>query len=119
MDKNQLAIQYMEQGKMEEAAKIFGEMIEENPKDPIGYINFGNVLASMNDTERAIKFFERAIELDPQAATAYYGLGGIYYDQDDLLKVWSQQIRCSCWGFVSCILISLDWRCHTSSAALS
>lgn len=57
MDKNQQGIQYMQEGKWEEAAKIFMGAIDENPEDAVSYINFGNVLSAVGDGERALKFF--------------------------------------------------------------
>ncbi|GGB28630.1 tetratricopeptide repeat protein [Virgibacillus dakarensis] len=81
MDKNQQAIAYMKEGKYEESAKLFNKLIEENPRDPVGYINFGNVLLHINELARAKVFFEKAIALDEYAATAYYGLGNLYFEQ--------------------------------------
>ncbi|HHQ0971613.1 TPA: tetratricopeptide repeat protein, partial [Listeria innocua] len=52
----------MQEGNLEEAVKLFTEVIEEHPSDPVGYINFGNVLLSMDDFERAELFFKRALE---------------------------------------------------------
>src|SRR5699024_4846425 len=75
MDTNQQAIDYMKKGKYEEAAKCFNALIEEKPDDPVGFVNFGNLLLHMNDLSRAKNFFEKAIQLDADAATAYYGLG--------------------------------------------
>lgn len=83
MDKNRQAIEYMREQKYEEAAVLFNEIIEENPEDPVGYINFGNLLLHINDYERAERFFNRALELDAHAATAYYGLGNTYFEQAD------------------------------------
>lgn len=84
MDKNQQGIQYMQEGKWEEAAKIFMEAIEENPKDAVSYINFGNVLAAVGENDKALSFFEKAIELDDRAAAAYYSAGNLYFENDDL-----------------------------------
>lgn len=81
-DKNQLGIQYMQEGKFEEVAKTFSEAIEDNPKDPIVYVNFGNLLAAVSEMDRALKFYERAIELDEETATAYYGAGNIYFNAE-------------------------------------
>lgn len=81
MDKNSKAILYMRENKLDKAAKLFDEIIAENPDDPVGYINFGNLLQHIQEFDRAIKFYEKAITLDDNAATAYYGLGGIYYEQ--------------------------------------
>ena len=79
MDKNQLGVQYMQEGKWEEAAKTFNEVIEENPTDPIAYINFGNVLSAVGDDDKALKFYEKAIQLDENAAAAYYSAGTILF----------------------------------------
>ncbi|NEU31577.1 tetratricopeptide repeat protein [bacterium LRH843] len=82
MNYNEQGIAYMNEKKYEEAAKMFNDAIEENPHDPTGFINFGNLLGIVGDYSRALTFFDKAIELDESAATAYYGAGTIYYKQD-------------------------------------
>src|SRR5690606_16767114 len=82
MDYNERGIAFMKEQNYEQAAKMFHEAIEQNPKDPTGFINFGNLLGIVGDFDRALTFFDRAIELDENAATAYYGAGTIYYKQD-------------------------------------
>ncbi|GAE32195.1 tetratricopeptide repeat family protein [Halalkalibacter hemicellulosilyticusJCM 9152] len=49
-------IQHMNEQQYEEAAKCFTSAIEENPKDPTGYINFGNLLGIVGDFERSLAF---------------------------------------------------------------
>lgn len=56
MDKNTQGIAYMQEQKYEEAAKLFNDVIEENPIDPLGYINFGNLLLHLKEYERAKRF---------------------------------------------------------------
>ena len=56
------------------------EIIEESPEDPISYINFGNLLATLDDNERALQFFQKAIALDENAASAYYSMGNLFYE---------------------------------------
>lgn len=80
MDKNQQAIAYMKENKFEEAVKLLSEMIDDNPKDPIGYINLSNLFIEMNQYDEANILLKRAIELDPNASTAYYSLGNSYYE---------------------------------------
>ena len=60
--------------------KLFTQAIEAEPEDAIGYVNFGNLLAVLDDTERAERFFQKAITVDETAATAYYGLANLYYN---------------------------------------
>ncbi|WP_425388348.1 tetratricopeptide repeat protein [Domibacillus tundrae] len=82
MDKNQQGIELLQEGKWEEALKLFTEQIEEKPQDPAAYINFGHVLAEMNDTERALKFYEKAVEVDHSSSAAHYALGSFYFGQE-------------------------------------
>ena len=86
MDKNLQGIQYMQEGKWEEAVKVFNEIIEESPEDPIAYINFGNLLATLDDNERALQFFQKAIELDEDAASAYYSMGICFMKVNSISK---------------------------------
>ncbi|WP_047981409.1 tetratricopeptide repeat protein [Ornithinibacillus contaminans] len=85
MNKIATAVNLMKEQKYEEAANLFHSYIEENPKDPLGFVNFGNLLLHMNDLDHAKNFFEKAISLDEKAATAYYGLGNVYYEQENFV----------------------------------
>lgn len=83
LDKNQTGIEFMKEGKWEEAAQAFMEAIEAHPADPVAYINFGNVLTAVGDIERALNFYNKAISLDENATAAYYSKGGLYYDEQN------------------------------------
>lgn len=96
MDKNQTGIEFMKEGKWEEAAKAFAEAIDAHPEDPVAYINFGNVLTAVGDTERAINFYDKAIGLDENATAAYYSKGSVYYDNqnfDDARKMFELAMK--------------------------
>src|SRR5690625_6435987 len=73
----------MKQQKYEQAAELFNKIIEQHPKDPLGYINFGNLLLHINDLDRAMSFFNKAIEIDHQVPAGYYGLGNLFYEQEN------------------------------------
>jgi tetratricopeptide (TPR) repeat protein len=81
MDKNQLGIQMMQEGKWEEAAKAFMEAIEADPLDAVAYINFGNVLSAVGDPEKALKFFQKAIDLGG-GGCAYYSAGALLFEKE-------------------------------------
>lgn len=83
----------MKAQKYDEAARILNEFVEEHPTDPIGYVNFGNLLMHMQEYDRAARFFEKAIELDEMTATAYYGLGNVYFEQEDFKKAQHEYQR--------------------------
>ncbi|MGX9135369.1 tetratricopeptide repeat protein [Rummeliibacillus sp. JY-2-4R] len=96
MNFNDEGVKAIQEKRFEDAAKAFTQAIEESPDDPVGYINFGNLLASMDDIERAERFFQKAITLDENAATAYYGLANLYYNSERFLeaaKLYERSIR--------------------------
>ncbi|MFF5995551.1 tetratricopeptide repeat protein [Lysinibacillus sp. KU-BSD001] len=86
MDYNEVGIKAFQEKRYEDAAQAFNDAIEQNPHDAVGYINFGNLLATMNDVERAERFFQKAITVDEQAATAYYGLANLYYNAERFVE---------------------------------
>lgn len=86
MDYNEIGIKAFQEKRYEDAAKAFNDAIENNPNDAIGYVNFGNLLAVMNDIERAERFFQKAITLDEKTATAYYGLANLYYNSERYIE---------------------------------
>lgn len=86
MDYNEIGIKAFQEKRYEDAAKAFTEAIESNPDDAIGYVNFGNLLAVLNETERAERFFQKAITVDETAATAYYGLANLYYNAERYME---------------------------------
>lgn len=86
MDYNKIGIKAFQEKRYEDAAKAFTEAIESNPDDAIGYVNFGNLLAVMNDVERAERFFQKAIAVDEATATAYYGLANLYYNVERYIE---------------------------------
>ena len=63
----------------EKAVEAFVKAVEEEPKNAVGYINLGNVFASLGDPEKAEPFFQQAITLDEEAGTAYYGLANLIF----------------------------------------
>lgn len=80
MDFNEQGILAFQEKRYEDAAQFFTQAIEAEPENAIGYVNFGNLLAVLDDTERAERFFQKAIAVDETAATAYYGLANLYYN---------------------------------------
>ena len=96
MDYNETGISALQEGKYEAAVEAFLKAIEEEPNDAVGYINLGNVFASIGDPEKAEPFFQQAIVLDEEAGTAYYGLANLYYNTEryeEASKLYQTAIR--------------------------
>lgn len=86
VDYNEIGIKAFQEKRYEDAAQAFNDAIEQDPNDAVGYINFGNLLATLNDVERAERFFQKAITVDEKAATAYYGLANLYYNAERFVE---------------------------------
>ncbi len=96
MNELDLGILAIQNKDYEQAVVHFNNAIEEEPNNPLGYINFGNLLARMNEIERAERFFQKALTLDKQSATAYYGLANLYYEQErfeEAAKLYEKAIQ--------------------------
>lgn len=96
MNELELGIAAIQNKDYEQAVVHFNNAIEEEPNNPLGYINFGNLLARMNETDRAERFFQKAITLDAEAATAFYGLANLYYEQErfeEAVKLYEKAVK--------------------------
>lgn len=101
IDYNGLGIKAFQEKRYEDAAKAFTQAIDQDPENALGYVNFGNLLAAMNDFERAERFFQKAITLDEKMATAFYGLANLYYESErytEAAKLYQKSIDCGIEG---------------------
>lgn len=90
------AIKEMQAGNYEKAIELFMKAVEQDPNEPTGYINIGNIFASLNDAEQAEPFFQKALTLDENAGTAFYGLANLYYNQErfeEAAKLYEKAIK--------------------------
>lgn len=96
MDYNEIGIKALQDGKYEQAVEAFVKAVDEEPKNAVGYINLGNVFASLGDPEKAEPFFQQAITLDEEAGTAFYGLANLYFNKEryeEAAKLYEKAIR--------------------------
>ena len=96
MEYNEIGIAALQNGEYEKAVESFMQGVEKDPENAVGYINLGNVFASLGDAERAEPFFQKAITLDAEAGTAFYGLANLYYNKDrfeEAAKLYEKAIR--------------------------
>ncbi|NYF24970.1 lipopolysaccharide assembly protein LapB [Sporosarcina sp. JAI121] len=96
MEYNEIGIAALQNGEYEKAVEAFMQGVEKDPDNAVGYINLGNVFASLGDAERAEPFFQKAITLDAEAGTAFYGLANLYYNKErfeEAAKLYEKAIR--------------------------
>lgn len=72
-----------QQGKYEEAAKLYHEAIDNNPEEPIFYYNLGISYMRMKKPEEAIEVFKKMIEIQPDSYSALKYLGELYGKKKD------------------------------------
>jgi tetratricopeptide (TPR) repeat protein len=61
-----------------EAERLFGKVIELNPRHAGAHFHVGKLLAARGEESAAIEALKRAIALDPELDGAYYQLGVLY-----------------------------------------
>ncbi|KXH87358.1 lipopolysaccharide assembly protein LapB [Sporosarcina sp. HYO08] len=96
MNYTEKGITALQEGNYEKAVEAFVKAVEEDPENAVGYINLGNIFASLGDSEKAEPFFQKAITLDEQSGTAFYGLANLYYNQErygEAAKLYERAIR--------------------------
>jgi tetratricopeptide (TPR) repeat protein len=72
-------INYLDQGKYEEALQIFGMLLIGEPRNASLHYYKGNTLHKLKRYEEAIESFKLAIKLKPAEGSYYYGLASSYY----------------------------------------
>ncbi|MEM7583975.1 MAG: alkaline phosphatase family protein [Acidobacteriota bacterium] len=70
-DRNLAAIQF-QQGRFEEAARIYSQLIQNNPKDAALRASLAGALGAMGRYDQALRELDRSIELAPLNVEAYH-----------------------------------------------
>ncbi|MDR3491065.1 MAG: tetratricopeptide repeat protein [Gammaproteobacteria bacterium] len=70
-------------GNFKKAIQYFENAVQQEPNNPIIYLNLANALKAIELFDKAIKALEQSIHLDPHYAAAYNNLGTIYYAQNN------------------------------------
>lgn len=65
----------VQQGKLDEAAKLLREVLDKKPDSPLSHFDLANLLYALGRTEEAKAHYEAAISLKPDYADAHYNLG--------------------------------------------
>jgi len=67
---NNLAILYLETGRLDEAAEYGNMVVRTEPNYANGHLTLGSIYATAGDLDRAEKEFTKALELDPASRSA-------------------------------------------------
>jgi tetratricopeptide (TPR) repeat protein len=74
-NRNRLANKYLEDGKLEEALKVFDEAISINPSFPANYFGKAITFMQLGQLDQARTQFDKALALDDKYALAYANRG--------------------------------------------
>lgn len=61
--KHALALEYIKEGKLQEAAEMFENLLAENPAYVGSYYHLGQVYELQQETEKAIRVYEKGMEM--------------------------------------------------------
>ena len=64
-----------DQEKLEEAIKVYNQVLTINPDYAEAYLNMGNALADQEELEEAIESYKKALSIKPDYAEAYLNMG--------------------------------------------
>jgi len=71
-------------GKTEDAVRLIGQAIRNQPNVSQFHSNIGEMYRIINQLDKAVAHGEQAVALDPGSATAHSNLGIAYYDRKEL-----------------------------------
>jgi tetratricopeptide (TPR) repeat protein len=83
MSQLQLVDEYIEDKRFEDAAKIYQELLEKYPKQPVLLNNSGNIDLLMGKMQRALTKYTQAAERSPDDSGVYLNMGIAYYKMGD------------------------------------
>jgi tetratricopeptide (TPR) repeat protein len=72
------AIQLHQSGQLEEAGRLYQDILTRRPDNPDALHLFGVLLYQLGQAERAVALIERAVALQPRVAAYYSNLGEVY-----------------------------------------
>ena len=78
-----IGILYEKTKDFESAQKAYQKAIEISPQDDY-YYNFGEVLVSLKEWDKAIEAFKTVLKTDPNDGNCYFNLGLCYFNKDEI-----------------------------------
>jgi tetratricopeptide (TPR) repeat protein len=75
--REQLALQHLQAGRVQEALVHFRELVALKPEAALGYYNLGNALSMNRQYDEAVRAYQQALALDPNLGEAHTNLGAM------------------------------------------
>ena len=82
--------------RLEEAERLYRDVIDLEPEVPEWFYNLAGFLASQYRFEESIPFFQKVIDLDPRMVQAYQRLGVVWMKMDqptNAIEIWEQGLH--------------------------
>lgn len=80
------AQQLLDRGRVNEALRLYEQVIEAEPANPVAHSKRGVCLAYLGDLNQAEAEFRAAIGLDPRYAPAHSNLGNVFKERGNLTE---------------------------------
>ncbi|WP_024516670.1 tetratricopeptide repeat protein [Bradyrhizobium sp. Tv2a-2] len=77
---NEFGTLLTEMGAIDAACRVYAEAILHHPQNPVGHVNFANLLLRASKYKEARRHYEAVLEIDPDHAPAHQGLGAVLAD---------------------------------------
>jgi tetratricopeptide (TPR) repeat protein len=89
-----LAIENHQQNKLEEAVKLYNQVLKIDPGYANVHNNLGVIHKNLGENQKAITYYEKAIEIDPNYIGANYNLGIIFQEsgENQKAKVYYEKV---------------------------
>lgn len=88
------ALELEEQGKTEEAIKVYTRLIELEPEQYVNYYNRGVLYGYLHELDKAIADYDKALELNPNHTSARGNRSIAYSDKGELDKAIVDSEKC-------------------------
>ena len=74
------AVEFQEQGKLNEAISEYGKVLELNPQSVEAYANRGGARADLGEYQMALQDYGQALQLNPEDAKLYFTRADLHND---------------------------------------
>jgi len=96
MERFQKAMDFIDQGRLEEAKGVFQELLMDDPKNADALYNLGMCFTELGDPGKALKALEQCIKYKPDHSNAYVALGFAYskmLDSENAKKYFLEALK--------------------------